>query len=150
MKFLALSLTLLSLTSTVKAAIYYESLTYYSNTIDPRSTHMNVFDVAKFDIAQATLASAMVKFIRSTMNCSITVANRWSNIATIMQLDSDFMSKASRQFTSDQVDSQTTINTRDATTGPVWQATVLQPIFDNYFNIKSVPIFTISGKMGGS
>ena len=150
MKFLALPLSLLGLTSASKAAIYYDSLTYYSNTIDPGSTRLNVFDVAKFDIAQATLASAMVKFIQSTMTYSITVANSWSNIATIVQFDGDLMSKASRQFTFDQVYSQTTINARDAVTGSVWQATVLQPIFDNDFNIKSVPIFTISGRMGGS
>ena len=125
MKFLTPLLALTALASSAKAAVvYYDTRTYYSNTIDVGSSFVNIFNVAKFNIPQATLTGVTVKVVQSTMTGSITVTNTGGVAASIEAFDSAFTAK---QFTTGLGYSQTTVNINDVVTSPEWHSVTLQP-----------------------
>ena len=147
MKFLTSILSLVALTSAANAAIYYDTRTYYSNTIDVGSSYVNLFNVAKFDIPQATLTSVTVKVFQSTMTGSITVTNTGSIAAAVEAFDSAF---TARQVTSGLGYTQTTININNVVTSPAWQSVTLQPGVAQTLNIASGQTFTVADQSIGS
>ncbi|MFN6017580.1 MAG: PEP-CTERM sorting domain-containing protein [Verrucomicrobiota bacterium] len=141
MKLLAPLLALTALASTANAAIYYDTRTYYSNTIDVGSSSVNIFDVAKFNIPQATLTGVTVKVVQSTFNGSITVTNQGSITAQVNQFNASFIAS---QFTSGLGYAQTTANLTNVVTSPNWASTNLQPNTAQNFNIASGQTFVVA------
>lgn len=148
MKLFTSLFSLIALMGAANAAVtYYDSRTYYSSTIDVGSSFVNIFDVAKFNIPQATLTSVTVKVIQSTMTGSITVTNTGSIAATVELFNSAF---TARQFTSGLGYTQTTVNINNVVTSPAWQTTTLQPSVAQTFNIGSGQNFVVSDQSIGS
>ena len=142
MKFIAPLLALTAFASSAKAAvIYYDTRTYYSNTIDVGSLYVNLFNIAKFDIPQATLTGITVKVIQSALTGSITVTNTGGVAAAIEAFDSAF---TARQFTSGLGYAQTTVNLSDVVTTPAWDSVTLQPSVGQTFNIASGQNFAVA------
>jgi hypothetical protein len=143
MKFLAPLLALTALASSAKAAVvYYDTRTYYSSTIDVGSSYVNIFNVAKFNIPQATLTGVTVKVVQSTMVGSITITNTGGVAAAIEGFDSAFSVK---QFTSGLGYALTTVNINDVVTSPAWQSvTNLQPGLAQTLSIGSGQTFTVA------
>lgn len=123
------------------AVVYYDTRTYYSSTIDVGSSFVNIFNIAKFNIPEATLTGVTVKVIQSTMTGSITVTNTGGVAASIEAFDSAF---TARQFTTGLGYSQTTVNLNNVTTTPAWQSTTLQPSVAQTFNIGSGQNFVVT------
>jgi len=142
MKLLAPLIALVAFANSAKAAVvYYDTRTYYSSTIDVGSSYVNTFNVAKFNIPQATLTGVTVKVIQSAMTGSITVTNTGGVAASIEAFDSAF---TARQFTSGLGYSQTTVNLNNVTTTPAWQSATLQPGVAQTFNIGSGQNFVVN------
>lgn len=148
MKQLAPLLALAALASSAKAAVtYYDTRTYYSNTIDVGSSFVNIFDVAKFNIPQATLTGVTVKVVQSTLTGSITVTNTGGVAATMEQFNSAFTAK---QFTTGLGYSQSTVNINDVVTSPTWQSVLLQPGVGQSLSIGSGQTFAVADQNIGS
>ena len=142
MKLLGSLLALCALASSASAAIYYDTRTYYSNTIDVGSSSVNIFDVAKFNIPQATLTGVTVKVVQSTMTGSITITNTGGVAAAIEAFNSEF---TSREFTAGLGYSLATVNINNVVTTPTWQSiTNLQPGASQTFNIASGQNFVVA------
>lgn len=145
MKLLAPLLALSALTAlanTAKAAVvYYDTRTYYSNTIDVGTSFVNLFEVAKFNIPQATLTGVTVKVVQSTMTGSITVTNLAGIAATIEEFNSTFTAK---QYTSGLGYSLTTATITDVVTSPTWQSTTLLSGASQTFGIGSGQTFVVN------
>lgn len=142
MKLLAPLLALSALASSAKAAVvYHDTRTYYSNTIDVGSSFVNIFNVAKFNIPQATLTGVTVKVVQSTMTGSITITNTGGLAASVEAFNTAF---TARQFTTGLGYSQTTVNIYDVVTTPDWQSTNLQSGVSQTFNIGSGQTFVVA------
>lgn len=142
MKLFTSLFSLIALASTANAAIYYDTRTYYSNTIDVGGNYVNIFDVAKFNIPQATLTGVTVKVVQSTMVGSITITNDGSVVSAIEDFDSKFNA---RQITSGLGYSLTTVLINDVVTNPTWQSiTDLQPSASQTLNIASGQTFVVA------
>jgi hypothetical protein len=142
MKFLAPLLALTALASTANAAVtYYDTRTYYSNTIDVGSPFVNIFNVAKFNIPQAVLTGVTVKVFQSTMTGSITVTNYDALAAQVDLFNSSFTAK---QFTSGLGYSQTTVSINNVVTTPDWNNTTLAQNVAQNFNIASGQNFVVA------
>jgi hypothetical protein len=141
MKLFTSLFSLIALTGAANAAIYYDTRTYYSNTIDVGSTFVNIFDVAKFNIPQATLTGVTVKVVQSTFNGSITVTNQGSITAQVNLFNASFNAS---QFTSGLGYAQTTANITNVVTSPDWASTNLQPNTAQNFTIASGQTFVVA------
>ena len=141
MKLLAPLLAFSALASTANAAIYYDTRTYYSNTIDVGSTFVNIFDVAKFNIPEAVLTGVTVKVVQSTMNGSITVTNLGTIVAQVNEFSAEF---ETRQITSGIGYTQTTVNLAEVVTTPDWASVNLQPNVAQNYTIESGQTFAMS------
>jgi len=142
MKLLSPLLAFSALASTANAAIYYDTRTYYSNTIDVGSSFVNIFNVAKFNIPQATLTGVTVKVVQSTMVGSITITNTGGVAAAIEAFDSQF---TARQITAGLGYAQTTVDINNVVTSPAWQSvTSLQPSASQTLNIASGQSFVVA------
>lgn len=148
MKLLVPLFALTALASSANAAVtYYDTRTYYSNTIDVGSSFVNIFNVAKFNIPQATLTGVTVKVVQSTMTGSITVTNTGGVAATMEQFNSAFTAK---QFTTGLGYSQSTITLNDVVTSPTWQSVTLQPGVAQTLSIGSGQTFAVADQNIGS
>lgn len=142
MKFLASLLALTALASTAKAAVvYYDTRTYYSNTIDVGSSYVNLFNVAKFNIPQAVLTGVTVKVTQSTMTGSITISNTGGIASAIESFESAF---TVRQSTTGLGYSQTTMTIDNVVTTPAWDSVTLQPGASQTYNIASGQNFPVA------
>lgn len=142
MKLLAPLLALSALASSAKAAVvYYDTRTYYSSTIDVGSTWVNTFDVAKFNIPQATLLGVTVKVVQSTMTGSITVTNSDSIAAAVDRFNSEF---EARQMTSGLGYTASTVTINNVVTTPDWNTATLQQNVAQTFNIGSGQTFVVA------
>jgi hypothetical protein len=141
MKLLAPLLAFSALASTANAAIYYDTRTYYSNTIDVGSTFVNIFDVAKFNIPEAVLTGVTVKVVQSTMNGSITVTNLGTIVAQVNEFSAEF---ETRQITSGIGYTQTTVNLAEVVTTPDWASVNLQPNVAQNYTIESGQTFAMA------
>jgi hypothetical protein len=129
------------------ATIYYGTQTSYSNTIDVGSSFVNLFDVAKFSIPEATLISVTVKVIQGTLTGAITVTNNGVVNAEMEQFESLL---TARQFTSGLGYSQVNSNITDVVTSPAWQTATLQPGIAQTFIIESDQTFAVTDQSIGS
>jgi hypothetical protein len=145
MKLLVPLLALTVLASSANAAVtYYDTRTYYSNTIDVGSSFVNIFDVAKFNIPEAVLTGVTVKVVQSTMTGSITITNTGGVASAIEGFDSAF---SVRQFTTGLGYAPTTVNINDVVTSPTWQSvTNLQPGATQTLTIGSGQTFAVADK----
>lgn len=140
MKLFTSLFSLIALTGAANAAIYYDTRTYYSNTIDVDGAY-NIFNVAKFNIPEATLTGVTVKVVQSTMTGSITITNTGALAASVLAFDSTF---TARQSTTGLGYSQTTVSIDDVVTTPDWHTTTLQSGVAQTFNIGSGQTFVVA------
>lgn len=144
MKLLAPLLALTALASTASAAIYYDTRTYYSNTIDVGATYVNIFDVAKFNIPEAVLTGVTVKVVQSTMKGSITVTNPGTIVAQVNEFEAQFNT---RQITSGLGYTPTTLTLVDVATTPDWSSVNLQPNVAQNFTIAPGQTFAVADQV---
>ena len=142
MRLLAPLFAITVLASSVNAAVtYYDTRTYYSNTIDVGSSFVNIFDVAKFNIPEAVLTGVTVKVVQSTMNGSITVTNLGTIAAQVNEFSAEFVT---RQITSGLGYTQTTVDLAEVATTPDWASVSLQPNVAQDYTIASGQTFAVA------